>query len=285
MKNFRATLPFSIAVLSLTSTGFTTVAFARAQDTDNDAIVAAKKAALVVEGKGVVPVVPTAFFVTVEVNSEGKGLDRLKTENEQNSEALRAALTRQGIQASKPRPLTTLRRSSSEGYTDVTNTPNPLAYPDDVFKVVRSFSFSTSTPAKIQQALAAMRTLNLPARAEVLSALAETKEETAARRAALKAAVADAKDQAQVFGDAAKPRTFELVFAREGEFQSPSEKTYVALDSREPLPAFDSITAATDVTVFYGLTPTTPPAPAKPAKVAVAPAAAKATTKTKGKTP
>lgn len=258
---------FSFALLPL----FSVNAPVWAQDADNEAIAAAKKAALVIEGKGSAAIKPNAFYMKVEIAAEKVGRAATATEYQSNMETLRKALEKAGFPSGNPVDTQLLRRVGESSYQGVTG-PENQDPPNSQYRLSGYFTIGVANPAKAREAVTVMRATGLDGNVTLSH---YTDNEEAARLAALKAAITQAKQRIQVFSEAAKPKEFELVFLKEGDFQISAGTTYVRLQDKRPLDTLDTISAEANIVLFYGLKPMTGPAVPK----VVATKATKATTK------
>ncbi len=224
-----------------------------AQDVDNDAIAAVKKAALIIVGKGIAPIKPTNFYMKVEVFDEGKGRSATQAEYQRSVETLRNALEKAGFRSGGLVTLQALRPTGEASF-QVDMGPASEDAPNDTFKIVGNFSFGVATPEKARQAFAVMRGTGVSGNVTVYYSI---DDEEAAHRAALKVAIAQAKQRVQILSEAAKPKEFELIYLKEGDSQAPSATTFARLEGKEPFGTLDTISADIDITLFYGFKPVT----------------------------
>jgi uncharacterized protein YggE len=211
---------------------------------------AAKKAALVIEGEGKALVVPTSYLVKVELSVEEKGRVAVVKEYDRQYVILTAALQEKGYrfsagQMGDGQPVQILRRTGGTTYTS----DNGVDQIGETYRANGVVFIQTANVADIKRAFQTLRATKVPAvmTVEMSAAWDETN-----RRNALKSAIQNARQRMQAFADAAKPKEFELIFAKEGDFSSGMTARYFSLsepDIRLP----ERIEASTSVTLYYGL--------------------------------
>ncbi|MES2462566.1 MAG: hypothetical protein V4671_18440 [Armatimonadota bacterium] len=234
---------------------------------DTEAIAAFKKAALVVEGSGDGPVTASGFYARVTIRAEGKGQKSVAAECQKYLTAAQKGVRESGISLPDSRePLyQVLRRTGPSSYQGVMgaipfsvvaaaeSTPSTS---DDTFQVTTEFDFGAESPAKMRAAFAAMRLSG----AQGLVTVGYSCDEKAGRNLALKAALTDAKQRLQIFSEAAKPKVFDLVYVKEGEYQLNGQTDRAELQGSSLLQIQDTINTHTSVTLFYGFKPQAAPA-------------------------
>lgn len=258
MKRFFLAVPFLLVAAGLGSG-------ARGQETDNQAIAAAKKAALVVEVTGTAPVKPTSFYLHANLFAEGKGRASVRAEYQKSLKAMRGALKTAGLRAGGMAPGKLLLVTGETSYREVRES-DPEG-PGDVYRLVGASSVAVSTAPEARAVIAAMRASG--AQGEVTVAYGLADEETA-RPAALKAALSRAKQRVQILSEAARPKTFELVYLKEGEFRIPPYQSIISLRGDDSVTLLTTIGAEARLTLFYAFKPA-PPAAKTAVRVAAKP--------------
>ncbi len=237
---------------------FTVGGAVRAQDVDNEVIAAVKKTALVVDARGSAPIKPTTFYLKADVYADGTGRALLQDKYQKSLASLRSAVEKAGFHIDNVSSTSVLRRVGETSFQGMSG-PESGDAPTDVFRVAGYFTFSAASPERVRAAFSAMRATGATGD---LSVNYGVRDEEAAHRAALKVAIAQAKQRVQVLSEAAKPKTFELAYLKEAEFQAPSFSTTAPLQGKESLRVLDTINAETSITLFYGFRPVTGAAPA-----------------------
>lgn len=229
---------------------------------DNEAIASAKNAATVIEVTGTAQVKPTRLYLMVNVFAEGRGRAVVAATHKHSLEVVTHAVTKMGLAPTNPGAATLLLRVDEQSYRSPA-VPESQDRADDVFKVDSQFLLSVKDAEQARAAFAAMRETGAAANVVVNYGL---DNDEAARLEALKSAVTQASKQVEVLNQAAKPKVFELVYVKQGEFSPPSTVSFSPLRGRNPLVVLPTVETQMSVTLFYGFKSTT----AKPTPKAAA---------------
>ena len=227
------------------------------QDSDDAVATSAlKKAALVMNAQGIAPIKPTTFTFKVELHGEGLGQKAAQDDYEQHLAAVQAALKTAGFQPDNASSAVVMRQTAEDTYEVITNEKEDA--PGSMFRFVGQLSFDAVSAARARVAFAAIRATGTSGEATLTYGVVDWE---AARRAALRIALEQARQRVQILGEAAKPKEFDLIFLKEGDFVVADVATRAAFQGADTLQTRNTIDVQANVTLFYGFKPIPPAVP------------------------
>jgi uncharacterized protein YggE len=234
-----------------------TARLARAQEAETPESMAARKAALVIEGEGVVNLKPTGYSFTIEYFVENKGGKKaVLAEFDQRREQLRTQMEQGGLPGvtfSDARPELAMRLGDSYHTSGID--AEVWDRPAAVVRAKGMMFARVDTTEKAERLLTLLRATGVSGSAQIFPL---TEDYARYRLTALKAAVANVKQRVEMLSEAARPKEFDLIFIREGEYSVAPYQFYASLTDKGPLPRFtESVPATAHLTMYYSLRPAT----------------------------
>jgi uncharacterized protein YggE len=238
---------------------------ALAQQSETPEVIAARKAALVIDGQGTVQCKPTGYSFHIEFFVEKAGGRKVVlADYQQYREAVKDALAKAGfsnVSIPNDNPELAMRLQENSYHT------SGIAAEvwDRPAAVIRAKGLMFVSVNGKAQAERVFETLRATGGTGFVKVFYQVDDLARYRLIALKSAVEDVKQRVKTLSEAAKPKEFELLFLKEGEFQKNDHWSYAAIEGKEPLRLSESIEATANLTMYYTLRPAATVAKATPA--------------------